>query len=94
MTHDLFVFWRHDQFPYVNGGELDQLRDDGTCSVVGMSGYEVTPLAFLPLEAGKKLLGELRSMRGDLAAELAEIEKSFRARAVQRLPDSMKHLIP
>ena len=46
----LYAFWKYDQPPYVLGGIVTKIREDGKVCIKGFAGSCFTPLQILPLE--------------------------------------------
>lgn len=51
----LYAFWKSDVPPYLLGGEVEEVREDGYVTVVGYTGYKFRPVLITPLEKGIKL---------------------------------------
>lgn len=84
-----YVFWRHDQYPYVMGGVVKEIVP-GTCGcgasevkvrVCGYDGLLVRPLKFLPPEEGQAL----REQLSDLHRQFAAAERTFKAEWMDRV---------
>lgn len=59
----LFAFWRYSSFPYLCGGEVVKLRNDGYVMTkeFGVGNY-FRPIKFLPNDAGRSLLVKLKNL--------------------------------
>lgn len=73
---ELYAFWRYDQFPFVLGGPVTRMDEDGRVETENYgTGNWFTPSKLLPRATGEKLHGELKL----LEAQYREAEKLFRA---------------
>ena len=54
---NLFAFWRYSSFPYVLGGEIKAIDDNGNVKAKTYGGSWFKPINILSIEAGKKTLG-------------------------------------
>lgn len=52
MKQELYAFWRYDQFPYVLGGTVTKIHDNGTVEIKEWQGFCFTPIKIVPLKAG------------------------------------------
>lgn len=53
MNEKLYAFWSYDQFPYVLGGTVTKMFDDGTVETKEYGqGSRFTPIKIVPLKAG------------------------------------------
>ena len=59
----LYAFWRYDKYPYVVGGTITVMRENGwvECKEYG-PGHCFKPLIVLPVEAGRALRKQLDSL--------------------------------
>ena len=48
----LYAFWKYDRPPYVLGGVVTKIKDNGDVCVKGFDGSCFTPMQILPLEEG------------------------------------------
>jgi hypothetical protein len=62
MSQKLFAFWGYDIFPYVLGGEVEELKADGDVTVKGYRGMKFTPIKLFPLAKGRKIHEEIITM--------------------------------
>jgi hypothetical protein len=58
----LYAFWKYDQFPYVLGGEVVEILDNGAVSTTNYQGFALNPIRVMPLEAGRRLHEKLRKL--------------------------------
>ena len=78
MNKPLFAFWKYDKFPYVLGGTVTKMRNDGYVETVEFGvGYAFKPVKILPLEAGKQLLMQLNQLECDRETAVATVNKKF-----------------
>jgi len=69
-----YAFWRYDLFPYVLGGTITKMREDGCVGTVEYGSY-FNPVKILPVDAGKELHKKIEA----LARERADALKKFNA---------------
>ena len=55
MNEKMYAFWKYDTPPYLLGGEVEGIKEDGYVTIVGRTGYEFKPVLIVPLEKGIKL---------------------------------------
>lgn len=56
----LYAFWKYDLFPYVLGGEVVEMRDDGRVLVKGYGpGFWFKPIRLVPVKTGKAIKKKL-----------------------------------
>src|SRR5215208_5186423 len=73
---DLYAFWRYDSFPFVLGGPVTRMDEEGRVETENYgAGNWFTPARLLPRAAGEKLHGELKL----LEAQHGEARKKFDA---------------
>lgn len=59
----LYAFWATDDyFPYIEGGEVEEMDDRGRISPVGCEGYWFCPIKILPRKAGEELHSRIRTL--------------------------------
>ena len=74
----LFAFWKYDQFPFVLGGEVTDMKSDGAVETKEYGpGYYFTPIKFLPLDEGKKKMAELRKLQDEYRDAQKKISEDF-----------------
>lgn len=75
MEDKLYAFWRHDQFPFILGGPVTKMRENGSVETKNFGpGYYFKPFKVVPLKAGLMLQQHLDSMEHKFRAA----EKEFR----------------
>lgn len=90
-TTKLFAFWRYDQYPYILGAPVLEMRDDGFIKPEGYGGYCFKPIKLLPLEAGKKLYKTIEQLK----KQHWEAESNLRKEWIKKLNDSIpEDLVP
>ncbi len=48
-----YAFWKHDVYPYVLGGEVTEMSDEGHVRAHGWGSYWFKPFKIVPLRAGR-----------------------------------------
>jgi hypothetical protein len=81
----LFAFWACERFPYVEGDEIVDIRDDGMVRDKGQTGW-YPPLILLPLEAGCRIEHELDDMTGPYSEAIYQAEATWRAQVTKLMP--------
>lgn len=81
-----FMFWSYDSFPFVLGGVVKTMRDNGTAEPVGYDGYSFRPLCILPLKDGLQKWKELEEIKDRHDATINMLRRMFRAEAEHILP--------
>lgn len=59
MRDKLYAFWKYDNPPYLLGGEVESIDEDGFVTVKGYSSFRFRPVKIVSLEKGIKLHKEL-----------------------------------
>lgn len=60
----LFAFWRYDLYPYVLGGVVDMMDDNGLVRVPSYGKAWFRPIVLYPIKKGKALLEKLKHPNG------------------------------
>ncbi len=70
----LFAFWRYDLFPYILGGEVEKIREDGK---VFIKSYEhwFKPILIVPKSTGELLLENFQRLKNEFNKEINELRK-------------------
>lgn len=55
MEERLYAFWEYDCPPYVLGGEVEELKDNGLVRIKGYRGMAFDPVKVVPYEEGIEL---------------------------------------
>lgn len=55
----LYAFWKYDIPPFLLGGEVTEVREDGYVTIKGHEGYKFKSELIVPLEKGIKLQKKL-----------------------------------
>lgn len=72
--NNLFAFWKYDMFPYLLGGTITKMRDDGYIQTVEYGpGNYFKAIKILPLKAGKQLQDKLCKISRDREVELKNL---------------------
>jgi hypothetical protein len=74
----LFAFWRYDTYPYVLGGVVDMMDDQGLVRVPSYGNAWFMPIKLMPIRKGKELLGALKGPHG-LEGQRRQALESFDA---------------
>src|SRR6185369_9134301 len=78
MTKRVFAFWCHDTFPYLLGGEVSDISENGRVETVEYGrGFWFQPVFILPLEKGRQVLKDLGGLRVRHDDALSEIRGKF-----------------
>lgn len=56
----LYAFWKNDTPPYLVGGEVDRVLDDGCVVAKNFGGYKFKPVKIVPLNVGLELKEKLK----------------------------------
>lgn len=86
----LYAFWKYDQFPFCLGGEVTDIRADGSVETVGYgTGYYFKPFLILPLEEGKKIAAELGKLREEhrIAIEAVDFTYTQKVKKLVQIPN-------
>lgn len=59
MIDKLYAFWKYDTPPYLLGGEVESIDEDGIVTVKGYSSSRFRPVKIVSLEKGIKLQKKL-----------------------------------
>lgn len=59
MRDKLYAFWKYDNPPYLLGGEVESIDEDGFVTVKGYSSFRFRPVKIVSLEKGIKLQKKL-----------------------------------
>jgi len=86
----LFAFWRYDLFPYVLGGEFEEMTDDGLIKAISYGNACFRPFKILPVGPGQKLLAKLMELREDHASAIEEVNQDFKSQLDEILPEANK----
>lgn len=61
--NELYAFWKYDLYPFVCGGPVVEMRDDGWVQTKNFGkGYWFKPIHLLPLKAGEELHRRIKSL--------------------------------
>ena len=72
----LFAFWKYDQFPYLLGGNVEKVFENG---LVKIKEYNSTfrPVLILPKENGEMLKAKLEDLRAEYREEQSKLRLKF-----------------
>lgn len=78
MKQKLYAFWKYDLFPFVLGGEITRMDNDGYVETVGYGpGFLFKPIKILPLEEGKRIAMLLTELKQEKMDAQAALDKMF-----------------
>mgnify|MGYP001564615327 CR=1 FL=1 len=64
-----FAFWKYDLFPYILGGEIKLIKDNGWVEIKGYDGFCFRQIKIVSLKEGLEIynkLEELKNKRQDM----------------------------
>lgn len=61
-TEELYAFWRYDCPPFVLGGKVKEIKDNGDVIINAYYPRVFTPIAILPLEKGLMLQEKINNI--------------------------------
>lgn len=73
----MFAFWRYDQYPYVLGGEIDMMDDEGLVRVPSYGNAWFQPIKLVPIKKGKELLEAMKGYPNGLEAQRKRALEEF-----------------
>lgn len=73
-----YAFWRYDLFPYILGGTITKMKENGCVETVeyGKGNY-FRPMKILPEDAGKELHEKIRILEKEHNAALKEFKADW-----------------
>ena len=75
---NLFAFWSYGSYPYVLGGTVTRMREDGYVETKEYGpGAWFKPVKLLPLDAGKELNAKLRALDANYTKSLAAFQAGW-----------------
>ena len=74
----MMAFWKYDQFPYLLGGTITKVMDDGIVKIHEYGNSCFRPVFIVPKSQGEELLNELENLRKKHRQELEDVLKSNR----------------
>lgn len=87
----LYAFWKYDLFPYLLGGKVEKVRDDGWVSVGGYPGMKFNPVRVLGEKVGEKLHAEVKKLTSNYEADQRKLRDEYLCRINALLAE---HSIP
>jgi hypothetical protein len=84
-TDRLFAFWGNDLYPYVLGDEVVEMDDNGNIKAKAYGG-RFKPIKILPLEAGQKLMAEIKAVSDAQRRALKAFNKEWLERLKKAAP--------
>lgn len=83
-----YAFWRYDQFPYFNGGTIEEMSKEGAVLTKEYGyGRWFQPVLILPLVAGLELQRKLDLLTKQHRAAVAKLDLDFRAELAKAAPN-------
>lgn len=93
MTNKLYAFWRNDVYPYVLGGPVTKMDEEGRVQTRNYGpGHWFTPIKLLPHKSATKLLEELAKLREEYLQALSVLNADYRGRVTQLMPELKKYV--
>lgn len=91
MNKKLYAFWKYDLFPYVLGGEVTDINDDG---LVYIESYQARfrPILILPFEKGKKINQEIEKIKNSYDNEFKKLRKEKLKEIIDICPQLLPNL--
>ena len=77
----LYAFWQYSQFPFILGGRVTEMYEDGKVGAEGYTGFRFKPLKLLPVGAGEKLNQKLKDLERNYNQALKQFKKEWAKRA-------------
>jgi hypothetical protein len=78
MNKTLFAFWKYDQFPFVLGGTVEDINEEGLVQTKEYGkGFWFNPVKMLPLKEGKELLAKLNNLDYERRKAMKVMDKQF-----------------
>ena len=75
----LVAFWPYDAFPFVLGGHVTKMREDGRVETREYgTGQWFDPIKLLPVPAGEALMEQLKTMKFKRDTEMRGIDAEWR----------------
>lgn len=75
-----YAFWRYDKFPFVLGGQVTDIYDDGRVEIQGFgrntTGFQ--PLIIFPLKEGLALQTRFNEMKTRYDRIMSDVNTTFR----------------
>jgi hypothetical protein len=75
----LFAFWRYDLYPYVLGGVVDMMDDQGLVRAPSYGNGWFQPIKLMPIKKGKELLDALKGHPHGLENQRRQALETFDA---------------
>ena len=87
-SHKLFAFWRYSSYPYVLGGTITKMRDDGFVETVEYGpGRGFNPVKILPLAQGKALMAKIEALRNAQREAVTKLDQEWRKKILAIFPE-------
>lgn len=76
---DLYAFWKYDLYPFVLGGHVVKMREDGSVETkeYGHGSY-FKPILIMPSGPGEKLAAEIKELGRAHSDAIAELNREWR----------------
>lgn len=87
-----FAFWSYDQFPFVLGGEIDEILDDGRVTIKSYGkGYSFRPISIVSSEDGLKIEKFLQKLDHEYRITNESVFQGFYSRLTKGIPFKIVH---
>lgn len=84
----LYAFWSYTTYPYVLGGEVTDMREDGCVKISSYgNGYWFKPLKILPLAAGQLLMEQIKELSNQYHEKLSDFHRKFDISLRELIPE-------
>ncbi len=91
MNKKLYAFWSYDLFPYVLGGEIKDMREDGLVLIEAYHSW-FKPILILPFEKGQKIREELKKIERSYKNEIEKVRKNKLAEVIDVCPQLLPYI--
>ena len=82
-----YAFWKYDRVPYVLGGTITDILDDGRVETREYGkGYYFTPIKIVPIEDGLKIQDQLNAMKEQREVLLSNIYELTDGKVMDKFP--------
>lgn len=90
MKQDLFAFWPYDYFPYVLGGTVTKIHDNGRVEIKEYgSGYSFEPIKILPYKAGLALYQKVKLLKEEYEKTSRDLREKKEKELVCMMPEAI-----
>jgi hypothetical protein len=89
---ELYAFWAYSSFPYLLGGQIIRMNENGSIEPKGYTGFYFRPVCIVPLETGLKLHEQLKILEKEHKKAIDETNKKFKDRLMNEFSMITKHM--